>query len=54
MWSATASRVLKRGSSTGTYLKGEISRDHLLSLMAGGKELVDLEEEIARLGVTSL
>ncbi len=50
MWLATASRLLKRGKSTGTYLKDEISRDHLLSLMAGGKELVDLEAELAKLG----
>ena len=42
--------LLKRGKSTGTYLKDEISRDELLNLMAGGKELVDLEAEIARLG----
>ena len=41
--------LLKRGKSTGTYLKDEISRDHLLSLMAGGKELVDLEAELAKL-----
>jgi len=40
--------LLKRGKSTGTYRKDEISRDHLLSLMAGGKELVDLEEELAK------
>ena len=42
--------LLKRGKSTGTHLKDEISRDELLNLMAGGKELVDLEAEIARLG----
>jgi len=41
--------LLKRGKSTGTYLKDEISRDHLLRLMAGGKELVDLEAELAKL-----
>ena len=29
--------------------KDEISRDQLLNLMAGGKELVDLEQEIAKL-----
>jgi simple sugar transport system ATP-binding protein len=33
----------------GTYAKNEISRDQLLNLMAGGKELVDLEQEIAKL-----
>ena len=42
--------LLKRGKSAGTYLKDAISRDGLLALMAGGKELVDLEAEIARLG----
>jgi simple sugar transport system ATP-binding protein len=42
--------VLKRGRSTGTYDKDAISRDQLLALMAGGKELVDLEAEIAKLG----
>ena len=40
--------LLKRGRSTGTYAKDEISRDQLLNLMAGGKELVDLEEELAK------
>ena len=40
--------LLKRGKSTGTYAKDEISRDQLLNLMAGGKELVDLEEELAK------
>jgi simple sugar transport system ATP-binding protein len=40
--------LLKRGRSTGTYNKDEISRDQLLNLMAGGKELVDLEAEIAK------
>jgi len=41
--------LLKRGKSAGTYLKNEISRDQLLNLMAGGKELVDLEQEIIKL-----
>ncbi len=41
--------ILKRGRSMGTQAKAEISRDQLLNLMAGGKELVDLEAEIARL-----
>lgn len=44
--------ILKRGRSVGTYLKTEISRDQLLHLMAGGKELVDLEAEIAKLHPT--
>jgi len=41
--------LLKRGKGAGTYLKNEISRDQLLNLMAGGKELVDLEQEIIKL-----
>ncbi|MGE3830743.1 MAG: ATP-binding cassette domain-containing protein [Parvibaculaceae bacterium] len=41
--------LLKRGRSVGTYLKDAITRDELLALMAGGKELVDLEKEIASL-----
>jgi simple sugar transport system ATP-binding protein len=41
--------LLKRGKNVGTYTKNEISRDHLLNLMAGGKELVDLEQEVAKL-----
>ena len=42
--------LLNRGRSTGTYSRGEISRDELLAQMAGGKDLIDLEREIARLG----
>ncbi|MFO0992482.1 MAG: ATP-binding cassette domain-containing protein [Hyphomicrobiales bacterium] len=42
--------ILKRGRSVGTYPKGGITRDELLNLMAGGKELVDLEKELAALG----
>jgi simple sugar transport system ATP-binding protein len=41
--------LLKRGKDVGTYAKDEISRDQLLNLMAGGKELVDLEKEVAKL-----
>jgi len=41
--------ILKRGKSAGTYAKSDISRDQLLHLMAGGKELVDLEAEITKL-----
>ncbi len=43
--------ILKRGKSSGTYLKSDIERDRLLNLMAGGRELVDLEQEIAKLGL---
>ena len=45
---ATASRF-SSGASVGTYPKGGITRDELLNLMAGGKELVDLEQEIIKL-----
>ena len=41
--------LLKRGRNAGTYRKDQITRDQLLNLMAGGKELVDLEQELARL-----
>jgi simple sugar transport system ATP-binding protein len=41
--------LLKRGKSTGTFAKGAIDRDQLLNLMAGGRELVDLEKELASL-----
>src|SRR6185369_16769566 len=33
--------LLNRGRSLGTFRKGEISRDRVLEMMAGGKELVD-------------
>ena len=39
--------LLNRGRSLGSYRKGEISRDRVLEMMAGGKELVDLEAELA-------
>ena len=42
--------LLNRGRSIGTYGKDEITRDELMAQMAGGKDLVDLEREIALLG----
>jgi simple sugar transport system ATP-binding protein len=39
--------ILQRAKSVGTYAKSDIGRDQLVNLMAGGKELVDLEAEIA-------
>ena len=39
--------LLNRGRSLGSFRKGEISRDRVLEMMAGGKELVDLEAELA-------
>jgi simple sugar transport system ATP-binding protein len=41
--------LLNRGRSVGTYEKARITRDALLGMMAGGKELVDLERELAAL-----
>jgi simple sugar transport system ATP-binding protein len=42
--------LLNRGRSIGTYDKAAISRDALLGMMAGGKELIDLESELAAIG----
>jgi simple sugar transport system ATP-binding protein len=42
--------LLNRGRSIGTYGKDEITREELMAQMAGGKDLVDLEREIALLG----
>jgi len=42
--------LLNRGRSLGTFPKNEISRDRVLELMAGGKELVDLTAELERIG----
>src|SRR5437868_2553864 len=41
--------LLNRGRSIGTYAKSEIDRDRLLGMMAGGRELIDLERELAAL-----
>ena len=45
--------ILNRGKSMGTYSKQELSREKLLSMMAGGEELDKLEvelKEIDRIG----
>jgi len=42
--------LLNRGRSLGTFPKKEISRDRVLELMAGGRELVDLTAELERIG----
>ena len=42
LWAA----VLNRGKSLGTYEKKDISREKLLSMMAGGEELNKLEVEL--------
>ena len=38
--------VLNRGKSMGTFKKKDISREKLLSMMAGGEELDKLEVEL--------
>jgi simple sugar transport system ATP-binding protein len=45
--------LLNRGRSMGSFRKGEISRDRVLEMMAGGKELVDLETELAAMNQAS-
>ena len=41
--------ILNRGRSLGTYAKGEIDRQELVRLMAGGRELAELEHELAEI-----
>jgi simple sugar transport system ATP-binding protein len=38
--------ILNRGQSLGTFDKGEIDREELVRLMAGGRELAELEHEL--------
>jgi simple sugar transport system ATP-binding protein len=38
--------ILNRGRSIGTFRKADVTRDAVLEMMAGGKELVDLEAEL--------
>ncbi len=40
--------ILNRGRSYGTFTKEEVSREEIVSMMAGGEELEALEEELAR------
>jgi simple sugar transport system ATP-binding protein len=39
--------LLNRGRTLGTYRKEDISREEVLNMMAGGKELADLDAELA-------
>jgi simple sugar transport system ATP-binding protein len=41
--------MLNRGRSLGTFIKGEVTRDEITEMMAGGKELVALEAELESL-----
>ncbi len=45
--------VLNRGRPIGTYARSAITRDALTGMMAGGKELIDLERELSELGVAA-
>lgn len=40
--------LLKRGRPLGSYTKGELTRDELAALMAGGSELEELAHELER------
>lgn len=39
--------LLNRGTSYGTFRKDEITRDEMITMMAGGAELKELEQELA-------
>jgi simple sugar transport system ATP-binding protein len=41
--------ILNRGRSLGDYAKDEIDQDELMRLMAGGRELAELQHELAAL-----
>jgi simple sugar transport system ATP-binding protein len=41
--------LLNRGQSLGSYAKGEIDQQELTRLMAGGRELAELEHELAQI-----
>ena len=45
--------LLNRGRSLGTFRKSEISRERVLEMMAGGKELADLTAELEELSRAS-
>jgi simple sugar transport system ATP-binding protein len=41
--------LLNRGRSMGYFRKLEVTRDQLTNMMAGGAEMQDLEEELAKI-----
>jgi simple sugar transport system ATP-binding protein len=43
---ADAFTILKRGTSYGTFRKDEVSREEVLSMMAGGEEMEQLSSEL--------
>ncbi len=44
--------LLNRGRSYGTFTKGEVSREEVVSMMAGGEELEELSHELAEFART--
>jgi simple sugar transport system ATP-binding protein len=42
--------ILNRGRSYGTFARGELDRDELITMMAGGQELDSLEDELQQHG----
>jgi simple sugar transport system ATP-binding protein len=44
--------LINRGRSKGTFLRGAITKDEVLHVMAGGEDLQRLESEISQLGGT--
>jgi simple sugar transport system ATP-binding protein len=44
--------LLNRGRSQGTFTKAEISRNEVVSMMAGGEELEELSHELAEFART--
>jgi simple sugar transport system ATP-binding protein len=43
--------ILNRGQSLGAYEKSQIDREELVRLMAGGRELAELEQELETIKV---
>lgn len=41
--------ILNRGQSYGTFRRDELDRDHMITMMAGGQELDDLEDELQQI-----
>ena len=44
--------LLNRGRSMGYFAKSEVTREEVTNMMAGGAEMRDLEEELARITKT--
>ena len=45
-WASTLDQTGTRGECIGTFAKEEIDRTELVRLMAGGRELAELEHEL--------